>query len=71
MIDPFRYDAMPSQRRPVYNAVLASEQIRCAISEERRKSEVQAKGECVAKMLDLVYILTLLQIYQGISRACK
>lgn len=62
---------MPSQRHPVYNAVLVNEQTRCAISEERRKSEVQAKGKCVAKMLDLVYILTLLQIHQGTSRACK
>lgn len=42
--DVFRYDAMPSQRPPVYSAVPANEQIRCAISEERHKSEDQAKG---------------------------
>ena len=41
----FRYDAMPSQRHLVYNAVPANEQTKCAISEERHKSEVLAKGE--------------------------
>lgn len=51
---------MPSQKPLVYNAVLVNEQTRCAILEERRKSEVQAKGKCLAKVLDLVHILTLL-----------
>ena len=42
--DLFRYDAMPSRRHLVYSAVPANEQTRFATSEERRKSEAQAKG---------------------------
>ena len=44
-LTPFRYDAMPSRRHRAYSAVLANEQIRCAISEERPKSEAQVKGK--------------------------
>ena len=69
--DFFRYDAMPSQRHLVYNAVLVNEQTRCAISDERPKSEVQAKGTCIAKILDSVHILIFLQIHQGVSRTCE
>lgn len=47
--DLFRYDAMPSRRHPVYSAVPANEQTRCAISEERHKSVVQAKGKSIPR----------------------
>ena len=47
--DISRYDAMLSRRPLGYSAVLANEQTRCAISEERHKSEVQAKGEWIPR----------------------
>lgn len=60
LTDVFRYDAMPSQRHLVYSVVLVNEQTRCAISDARLKSEVQAKGKYIAKTLDLVHIFTFL-----------
>ena len=39
-----RYDVTPSLRPPVFSAVPVNEQTRSAISEERHKREVQAKG---------------------------
>ncbi len=38
---------MPNPRHLVYSAVPANERTRCAISEERHKSEAQAKGKWI------------------------
>lgn len=43
--DLARSDVMLSPKRLAYSAVLANEQIKCAIFEGRHKSEAQAKGK--------------------------
>ena len=43
--DLVRSDVMLSPKRLAYSAVLANEQIRCAIFEGRHRSEAQAKGK--------------------------
>ena len=56
----FRYDVMLSRRLPVYNAVLANEQIRYAILEERLRKEVRVKGRSIlVNTLVRVHILIL------------
>ena len=52
----FRYDVTLSRRLPVYNAVLANEQIRYAIFEEHLKKEVRVKGRLMLANASSMYI---------------